>query len=80
MAAEAARRLDLPTHLLFWQPVVSGKQFLQQFLRLKVAGEMMGGEAKGVMAAIKQQLAAGQAVEIEDAPALLEATMQALAS
>jgi exosortase A-associated hydrolase 2 len=24
-----------PVNLLFWQPVVSGKQFLQQFLRLR---------------------------------------------
>jgi exosortase A-associated hydrolase 2 len=64
LAAEAARQLDTPTHFLFWQPVVSGKQFLQQFLRLKVAGEMLSGESKGVMEALKAQLAAGQPVEI----------------
>lgn len=64
LAAEAARRLDAPVNCLFWQPVVTGKTFLQQFLRLKVAGEMMSGDAKGVMAALKQQLAAGQPVEI----------------
>jgi exosortase A-associated hydrolase 2 len=64
LAAEAVRRLDVTANFLFWQPVVSGKQYLQQFLRLKVAGEMMSGESKGVMEALKAQLAAGQSVEI----------------
>jgi uncharacterized protein len=64
LAVEAARQLDIPANFLFWQPVVSGKTFLQQFLRLKVAGEMMSGDSKGVMAALKTSLAAGQAVEI----------------
>ncbi|MEW6513547.1 MAG: hydrolase 2, exosortase A system-associated [Pseudomonadota bacterium] len=64
LAAEAARRIDTPANFLFWQPVISGKQFLQQFLRLKVAGEMLSGESKGVMESLKAQLAAGQPVEI----------------
>jgi exosortase A-associated hydrolase 2 len=64
LAAEAAREIDAPANFLFWQPVVSGKQFLQQFLRLKVAGEMLSGESKGVMESLKAQLAAGQPVEI----------------
>jgi exosortase A-associated hydrolase 2 len=64
LAAEAARRIDTPANFLFWQPVISGKQFLQQFLRLKVAGEMLSGDSKGVMAALKARLAAGQSVEI----------------
>lgn len=64
LAAEAARLLDAPTNFLFWQPVISGKQFLQQFLRLKVAGEMLSGASKGVMEALKARLAAGQSVEI----------------
>lgn len=64
LAAEAARRIDTPAHFLFWQPVVSGKIFLQQFLRLKVAGEMLGGASQGVMESLKAQLAAGDPVEI----------------
>jgi exosortase A-associated hydrolase 2 len=64
LAVHAATRLDEPANFLFWQPVASGKQFLQQFLRLKVAGEIMTGESKGVMAMLKQQLASGQPVEI----------------
>jgi len=64
LAAAAARQLDTPANFLFWQPVIAGKQFLQQFLRLKVAGEMLSGESKGVMAALKESLAAGQPGEI----------------
>lgn len=64
LAVETARQLDIPVNFLFWQPVISGKQYLQQFLRLKVAGEMLGGDGKGVMEALKAQLAAGQSVEI----------------
>ena len=34
LATEAVKRLDGATRLLMWQPTLSGKQFLQQFLRL----------------------------------------------
>lgn len=64
LACEAAKRLDGAVNLLFWQPVVSGKQFLQQFLRLKVAGEMLAGEGKGLMEQMRQALAQGVPVEI----------------
>lgn len=64
LAADAARRLDIPVNFLFWQPAVSGKPLLQQFLRLKVAGEMISGDGKGVMAAMKQRLATGQSIEV----------------
>jgi exosortase A-associated hydrolase 2 len=64
LAVAAARQLDETPNFLFWQPVTSGKQFLQQFLRLKVAGEMMSGESKGVMAALKASLAEGRPVEV----------------
>ena len=64
LAVEAARRLEKTCHFLFWQPPASGKTLLQQFLRLKVAGDMLGGQAKGVMEGIRQQLASGSPVEI----------------
>lgn len=64
LAAEAASQLDSPVSLLFWQPVVSGKQFLQQFLRLKIAGEMLGGEGKAQMDKLRATLASGGSVEI----------------
>lgn len=64
LAAQAATQLNETANFLFWQPVASGKQFLKQFLRLKVAGEMMSGDSKGVMEAMKQSLAGDQAVEV----------------
>ncbi|MBK7564624.1 MAG: hydrolase 2, exosortase A system-associated [Propionivibrio sp.] len=64
LASAAAARIDRPSSLLLWQPVVSGKQFLQQFLRLKLASEMQGGDPKKLMERMRGQLAQGQSVEI----------------
>ena len=64
LAAEAAARLEEGCNLLFWQPTLVGNMALQQFLRLKVAGDMLAGNAKGAVAALRQQLASGQPAEI----------------
>lgn len=64
LAVDAARQLNEPCNFLFWQPPTAGKLLLQQFLRLKVAGDLMGGQAKGVMQTLRQQLAEGVPVEI----------------
>jgi exosortase A-associated hydrolase 2 len=42
LAAEAVRRFDLTCGLLLWQPVISGKQHLQQFLRLWKMAQVVG--------------------------------------
>ena len=64
LAVEASGQLVEACNFLFWQPPSSGKPLLQQFLRLKVAGDMLGGQSKGVMESMRQQLAAGSPVEI----------------
>ena len=64
LANEAANRMALPVNLLFWQPVLAGKQFLQQFLRLKMAAELLGNETKGVMERVRGQLRQGESVEV----------------
>lgn len=64
LAVDAAHKLVDPCHFLFWQPPASGKLLLQQFLRLKVAGDLASGQAKGVMEGLRQQLANGGSVEI----------------
>lgn len=64
LAVDAARQLNEPCNFLFWQPPTAGKLLLQQFLRLKVAGDLIGGQAKGVMQTLRQQLAEGVPVEI----------------
>ncbi len=80
LAAEAAAELPEAADFLFWQPVVSGKQHWQQFMRLKMAGEMASGQAKAAGEQLRAQLAAGQPVEIagyEVAPALVAGLAQA---
>lgn len=64
LAVEVARRLMSPANCLLVQPPASGRPQLQQFLRLKVAGEMLDGASKGVMAEMREALAQGQAVEV----------------
>lgn len=64
VAVEAAARLRETCHFMFWQPAVSGKLLLQQFLRLKTASELIAGQAKGGMDGLRQRLAADGFVEI----------------
>lgn len=75
LAAEAARRLDgPPCHFLFWAPPAAGRPLLQQFLRLKAAGEMTGGGARAAMEELRRRREAGLPVEVAGyrlAPALM---------
>lgn len=67
LASATAQTLSGIAGQLWWQPPSSGKLLVQQWLRLKAAGEMLGaggGAAKGAMDQLRQQLAAGEAVEI----------------
>jgi exosortase A-associated hydrolase 2 len=80
LAAEVAAEIPEAVDFLFWQPVLAGRPHWQQFMRLKIAGEMASGEAGAVGEALRRQLAAGQAVEIagyEVAPALAQGLEQA---
>jgi uncharacterized protein len=75
IAVQAAALIDVPCDFVFWQPAIAGKQMLQQFLRLKVAGDLLDGNAKGVMSGLRQQLAGGKAVDVAGyrlAPGLAE--------
>src|SRR5437762_4213135 len=64
LASQAVARLPQTCAQLYWQPATSGKVVLQQFLRLKVAGMLMEGGAKGVLNELRARLAAGDAVEV----------------
>lgn len=62
--------------LLLWQPVVNGEQFMTQFLRMRLASEILGNgqEQSGGTQAMRNRLAAGESLEIagyELAPALV---------
>ena len=61
MAAELAR----VARLLLWQPVNSGEQFLNQFLRIKLASEMLSeGQAKTGTKDLLATLASGTGIEV----------------
>lgn len=80
LAAEAATRLDEACNFCFWQPAVAGRLQLQQFLRLKLAGDMLSGNSKGLMDAMHQQLAQDKKIEIAGymlSPALANGLEQA---
>nr|WP_315232549.1 hydrolase 2, exosortase A system-associated [uncultured Albidiferax sp.] len=64
LAAQAAQQLNETCNFLFWSPTPAGKPLVQQFLRLKAAGDLASGNAKAVMDGLRQQLAAGASVEI----------------
>lgn len=80
-AAVAASILDLKGMLL-WQPVLAGDQCLRQFLRLRVAAEMLEGGRVSTQA-LEQQLAGGAPVEVAGyllSPALAGGLAQAVLS
>ena len=64
LAADVAVDLAERPNFLFWQPVLSGKQYWQQFMRLKMVSEVISGDPKGAIEELRQQLAAGNAVEV----------------
>lgn len=64
LAAEAALRLGDVHRLLLWQPVLSGKTTLAQFLRLQKAGDLLGSRTAEAGPDARKQLAAGRMAEI----------------
>jgi exosortase A-associated hydrolase 2 len=65
LAVDAASRHDAAVNFLLWQAPASGRSQLQQFLRLKVASEMLDGQAaKGAMRRIRDQMERGEIVDI----------------
>ena len=64
LACAATARLTEPCRLLLWQPVGSGKLALQQFLRLKIAGQLLDGKDRGSTTTLRQTLVDGQALEV----------------
>lgn len=65
LAVEMAAELARVTRLLLWQPVNSGEQFLNQFLRIKLASEMLSeGRAKTGTKDLLATLTSGTGIEI----------------
>ena len=65
LALAHAQRDPAVAALLLWQPVLSGAAHLNQFLRLRVAGDMLGNAASaGGTAALRAALANGETIEV----------------
>jgi exosortase A-associated hydrolase 2 len=66
LAADVARDPALGIEqLLLWQPVSNGEQFLTQFLRLRLAAEMLSeGTAQSSVRALRESLRRGAPLEI----------------
>ena len=61
----AQRAPVAPQRLLLWQPVTNGSGYLNGFLRLRLAGELLaGGSDSGGTEALRENLAAGESLEI----------------
>ena len=55
---------DKVDRLVFWQPISRGEVMLTQFLRLRVAANMMGSGSAETTKGLKARLAAGEHVEV----------------
>ena len=64
LAAQACRLDGESSRLLLWQPVMTGKQHLNQFLRLQMAGDIARGEPNRGTSRLLHQLEQGQSVEV----------------
>ena len=65
-AKSAKKKFD---HIILWQPVISGESFLTQFLRLRLANEMLSagrgsGASTGGTSALRNTLRAGESLEV----------------
>jgi len=60
----AAQSADRYGSLVLWQPVVNGGSFVNQFLRLRIANEMLSGGGRLTTEDLRAQLAVGQSVEV----------------
>ena len=73
LAAEVAAELAAPAQasacgLLLWQPVLDGKLFLTQYLRLRIASQMMRESERETVESIRARLSAGELIEVAGYP------------
>ena len=66
LACGAAHDMTPAPRLLFWQPSLSGRQALQQFLRLRVTGQLFGDPSAGRIGTqdLREQLLRGEAIDV----------------
>lgn len=62
VASEPGSGVD---HVVLWQPVINGDQFLTQFLRIRLASEMLtGGAAQSGVKSLRDALSRGEVLEV----------------
>ena len=68
LGMSAARRGEADfERIVLWQPLLSGEDFLRQFLRLRVAAQMAGpgeGEGSETVASLRARLEAGDTLDV----------------
>jgi exosortase A-associated hydrolase 2 len=66
IAAQAAQALQYGVDLVLWQPAISGRQVLQQFLRVEVVGQILGepGTQRMPTQQLRAQLVQGETIEV----------------
>ena len=64
LAVAAAARWPQTCRFLFWQPMLSGRAALQQFLRLRSMGDLSGRASTMTTEQLRAELAAGRVVDV----------------
>lgn len=64
LAVELAATLGQAEHLILWQPVMRGEVFMTQFLRLRLAADMAGRDARLTTQDLRARLSTGSSLEI----------------
>ena len=64
MASELLVQQPRIQHLMLWQPVLNGKTFYTQFLRIRIAAEMNRADGIKSTSALRQMSAAGTSIEV----------------
>lgn len=65
LVVDVIKRLPNAPSVMFWQPVLSGRTYLNQFLRLKIAAQMLGQDGPTASTkALRSDLESGQRIEV----------------
>jgi exosortase A-associated hydrolase 2 len=64
LCCQAAMQIHEACHFMFWQPPVSGKLLLRQFLRIKLAADILDRGASSALQELHAALDAGNPVEV----------------
>jgi exosortase A-associated hydrolase 2 len=80
LAMEALQDVTCVHRIILWQPVISGKTALTQFMRIRIAASLERDENGGTIAEFERQLERGQHVQVagyDVSPALYKAIQSA---